>query len=180
MSGGSVRLWLARHGETEWNTVRRFQGATDLPLTDEGRRQAANLGTLLAGRSFDGVWSSDLSRAVETARIAVGDPSVDARLREMDFGELEGAVWDGLPPETQAALVRFDGFEAPGGESIDRLRARVVAFCDGLPAGDHLLVTHGGVVRTLRRECGDDGFPANGEVVTLDWSGRRPFVPGRP
>lgn len=179
MSGDAVRLWLVRHGETEWNTARRFQGSTDLPLNDAGRNQAASLAVALTGRTFDGVWSSDLIRAVETARIAVGEPAVDERLREMDFGEMEGEVWDELPADVQAALVRFDGFEAPGGESIDAFRARVVEFCDALPAGDHLLVTHGGVVRLLRRACGDDGFPGNGEVVTLDWSARCPFPSDR-
>ncbi len=180
MSTGGARLWLARHGETAWNVARRFQGATDLALTDEGRAQAVALRTTLAGRGFAGIWSSDLVRAVETARISAGEPTVDVRLREMDFGELEGAVWDELPAAVQAELVRFDGFEAPGGESVDAFRERVVAFCDALPPGDHLVVTHGGVVRLLRRECGVDGFPANGEIVTLDWTARRPFDPGPP
>lgn len=163
---------LVRHGETPWNAERRFQGWTDVELNDAGRDQARRLGDALSGRSFDAVWSSDLIRATETARIAGYEAVADLRLRELDFGSLEGAVWDQLGPETQAALVIFDDFAAPGGESIEQLRQRVTGFLDALGPGRHLLFTHGGVIRLVARECGFDGFPGHAEVVEVDWTNR--------
>ncbi|MGF1666863.1 MAG: histidine phosphatase family protein [Acidimicrobiia bacterium] len=167
-----VKLWMVRHGETDWNANRRFQGWTDVVLTDTGRDQARRLAESLAGVRFDSVWSSDLSRAVETARLAYSEPKADHRLRELNFGDLEGAVWDDLTPSVQAELAAFDGFTAPGGESIREFKARVLEFLDALPAGDHLVVTHGGVIRMVRRECGSDGFPGHADVVVLDWTNR--------
>ena len=60
-------LYLVRHGETDWNRTHRIQGSTDIPLNDTGRAQARRAGRLLAKRSWDGIYSSPLSRAFETA-----------------------------------------------------------------------------------------------------------------
>lgn len=171
-----VRVWMVRHGETDWNADRRFQGWTDVALNDTGRDQATLLAGALAGVRFDSVWSSDLSRAIETARLAYGEPTADHRLRELNFGDLEGSVWDDLTPLVQAELVAFDGFTAPGGESIAEFKARVIEFLDGLSGGDHLVVTHGGVIRMVTRECGSDGFPGHTGVVVLDWTNRTRVV----
>lgn len=171
-----VRVWMVRHGETDWNANRRFQGWTDVALTDTGRDQATMLAESLAGVQFDSVWSSDLSRAIETARLAYGEPTTDRRLRELNFGDLEGSVWDELTASVQAELVAFDGFTAPGGESIAEFKARVIEFLDALPGGDHLVVTHGGVIRMVTRECGSDGFPGHADVVVLDWTNRARVV----
>jgi 2,3-bisphosphoglycerate-dependent phosphoglycerate mutase len=173
-----VTLWMVRHGETAWNANRRFQGWTDVGLTEAGQVQALQLAESLSSRRFDAVWSSDLSRAVETARLAYGEPVSDARLRELNFGDLEGAVWDDLTPRMRADLVGFDTFVAPGGESIVEFKSRVIEFLDGLAAGDHLVVTHGGVIRMLARECGSDGFPGHTDVMVLDWSNRVRLIDG--
>jgi probable phosphoglycerate mutase len=101
------------------------------------------------------VWSSDLRRAVETARLVAGEPAIDARLRELDFGDLEGLKWDECARSQRDALRRFEGFIAPGGESVEQLRKRVHAFLTEIQMGIHLLVTHGGVIRLLMRERGD-------------------------
>jgi 2,3-bisphosphoglycerate-dependent phosphoglycerate mutase len=163
---------MVRHGETDWNANRRFQGWTDVALTDVGRAQATMLAESLVGLRFHSVWSSDLTRAVETARLAYGEPVADHRLRELNFGDLEGSVWEDLTPSLRAELVAFDGFAAPGGESMGEFKARIVEFLDALPAGDHLVVTHGGVIRMVTRECGSDGFPGHADVVMLDWTNR--------
>ncbi len=164
-----VRLWLVRHGETEWNAQRRFQSRTDLPLNETGRRQAARLAARLQGTAFTEVWSSDLARAVETARLAWGRPLRDVRLREIDLGDLEGRRWSDLDPEIQEALARFEGFVAPGGESYDQFRARVLSWVEERESGDHLVVTHGGVIRLLLRTFGlPDPFPAPGSLTVLD------------
>ncbi len=170
---GHRELWLVRHGETPASRGRSLAGWTDVPLTGHGEDQASALRPLLAGERFDGVWSSDLRRAVTTARLAWGEPRRDERLREMSFGELEGLPWETLEPRVQESLVRFEGFEAPGGESFDALRARVLSFVDNLGPGRHLLFTHGGVVRLLSREVGEDHFVPTGTLLVVDWEARR-------
>lgn len=173
----SVIVWLVRHGETDWNAEGRFQGWTDVPLNATGRSQADRLGDMLAALSFDGVWSSDLIRAVETARIAVGEPSIDARLRELEFGNIEGTAWSELDADLRADLKDFDTFQAPGGESAAGFFERVFEFFDDLPPGVHIVFAHGGVIRAVSRECGSDGFPSHTDVVQVDWTRRLSLDP---
>jgi len=172
-SNGHRELWLVRHGETPASRGRTLAGWADVPLTEHGEDQASALRPLLAGERFEGVWSSDLRRAVATARLAWGEPQQDARLREMGFGSLEGRLWASLEPQVEEALARFEGFAAPGGETFGDLRARVLSFLGGLPAGRHLVFTHGGVVRLLSREVGEDYFVPTGTLLVLDWDARR-------
>ena len=166
-------LWLVRHGETPASRERTLAGWSDVPLTERGEAQAAALRPVFADERFDGVWSSDLVRAVTTARLAWGEPSQDRRLRELSFGELEGADYMTMDPRVQEGLKRFEGFAAPGGESFDELRARVMSFVDELPPGRHALFTHGGVVRLLARELGEDRFVPTGTLLVVDWDARR-------
>jgi len=91
----------------------------------------------------------------------------------MGFGSLEGRLWASLEPQVEEALARFEGFAAPGGETFGDLRARVLSFLGGLPAGRHLVFTHGGVVRLLSREVGEDYFVPTGTLLVLDWDARR-------
>lgn len=119
--------------------------------------------------SFVGRWSSDLLRATETARLAVGSTATDPRLRELNFGHLEGKTWDECPADVKESLLRFDGFTAPGGESVSELRTRVLEFVGELSDGDHVLFTHGGVVRILLREVCRDVRVAPGDVVRVRW-----------
>jgi len=167
-------LWLVRHGETPASKGRTLAGWADVPLTDHGEAQAAALRPVLEGERFDGVWSSDLRRAVRTAVLAfAGAARPDARLREMSFGTLEGQAWETLDEKWQSALVRFEGFEPPGGETFDDLRRRVFGFVEALAPGRHLLFTHGGVVRLLSREVGADEFVSTGTLLAIDWDARR-------
>jgi probable phosphoglycerate mutase len=152
----SLKLWLVRHGATDWSDADRLNGWTDVPLNEPGSRQARSLTEGLARRRFTGVWSSDLVRATETARLAAREAVGDSRLRELNFGRLEGSRWDECPPEVRGALLASDGFRAPGGESVAELRSRVFGFLDTLAGGEHLVFTHGGVIRLLLREAGRD------------------------
>jgi len=170
---GHRELWLVRHGETPASRGRTLAGWEDVPLTAHGMEQASALRPVLAGERFDGVWSSDLRRAVTTARLAWGEPRQDERLREMSFGSLEGQPWETLEPGLQEGLVRFEGFAAPQGETFDDLRSRVLSFVDGLCPGRHVLFTHGGVVRLLSREVGEDHFVPTGTLLVVDWDARR-------
>jgi probable phosphoglycerate mutase len=171
---GHRELWLVRHGETPASRGRRLAGWADVPLTERGEEQALALRPLLQGERFDGVWCSDLQRALRTARLAFGhEPTTDRRLREMSFGQLEGVPWESLEKRWREAMARFAGFEPPGGETFEALRERVLSFVDSLPPGRHLVFTHGGVLRLLSREVGEDQFVPTGSLLVVDWEARR-------
>lgn len=154
------RLVLLRHGQTEWNDSRRAQGHIDIPLDDVGRAQAAAAAPYFAGLALAGIWSSDLSRALETAEIVGAAAGLavkpDARLREFSLGEAQGLTW----PE---AVERFPGLprtldpgvaadHVPGAETCDDVAARIVpALTEILGSLDEgeagLVVSHGACLR---------------------------------
>lgn len=162
----NVKISVVRHGRTTFGARGLLCGWSDPPLDDEGRAQAQEIASALESSAFTDIWSSDLLRARETASIiAVAEPRIDARLRELDFGELEGKRFEDCRPEIQAELIAFDGFQAPDGESVASLDRRVRAFLAELPHGHHLIVTHGGVIRLLSRAWGRDRFVGSCDVV---------------
>jgi probable phosphoglycerate mutase len=163
-----VELWLVRHGETLWNREGKLLGWTDLPLTPEGEAQARALKGLLPPLP---AYSSDLLRARRTAELAGFRPEATWALREIHFGALEGAPWEALEPAYKEALLRFQGFHPPGGESLDDFQERVFRFLEGLKA-PALLFTHGGVVRAALRALGEDGLVPPGSVLVVDWPRR--------
>jgi probable phosphoglycerate mutase len=170
----TTRLWLVRHGATDWSEAGRFSGWTDVALNELGRRQSERLRERLRVMEFDGIWSSDLLRATETARLAAaGAAALDRRLREIDFGTLEGLTWAECPAHVREALIGFEGFEAPGGESVRHLTDRVLKFVDGLSHGDHLVFTHGGVIRVLSRGADRDVNVPPGGLVRLSRGDRQ-------
>lgn len=148
-----MEIALVRHGETEWNRLGKMQGHRDIPLNERGVLQAERLAERLASESWDGVYSSDLSRAAMTAeRVArrAGVPSVrlDARLRERHFGKLEGAATAKRPEAPGPA------WPAYGAESDDELFARAQSFLAelaGRGGGRFVVVTHGGWIRCVFR-----------------------------
>lgn len=172
-STGIVELWLVRHGETTRSVARRVAGWSDPPLTPLGRREAAALAERLRPVEFDSVWASDLVRALETARLAWGEPVPDRRLRELNFGDLEGLPFAEVDEATREAVLRFREFEAPGGESLDDLERRLESFLASLPPGRHLLFVHGGVIRALTRRLGLDRFVPTGTLVAVDWTNHK-------
>ena len=157
-----------RHGETPWNREGRLLGWTDLPLTPEGEAQARALKGLLPPLPAQ---SSDLRRALLTAELAGFCPEATRALREIHFGALEGALWEALDPVHKEALLRFQGFRPPGGESLESFQERVFRFLEGLRA-PALLFTHGGVMRAVLRALGEDGFVPPGSVLVVDWPRR--------
>ena len=92
-AGGSLRLYIARHGETDWNVQHRLQGWTDRPLDETGRKQAIDLAESLKGVHIDAIYSSTLSRSRDTARTVAGKAltvkSLDG-LRERNYGHFQG------------------------------------------------------------------------------------------
>ena len=153
-------ILLARHGETDWNSERRWQGHADRPLNEVGREQARALAETLTDRAVDVVYSSDLLRAHETALIVgerLGLPvGVDAGLREVDVGDWSGRVHseiEGLDPDGYRRW-REGGKGWAGGESYEEMGERVVAAVLRLaarhPGETVLIVTHGGSIRACR------------------------------
>jgi broad specificity phosphatase PhoE len=166
--GRPRELVLARHGETEWSRTGRHTGRTDVPLTDEGRRQAELLGASLAGRRVGSVLTSPLSRAAETCRLA-GFPDNETRdeLVEWDYGEYEGRTTADIRAERPNWFLWRDG--CPGGEVAAEVGARV----DGLIAdlrgaeGGVALFAHGHVLRVLAARWLGLG-PESGALLALD------------
>ncbi|HEV2956097.1 MAG TPA: histidine phosphatase family protein [Xanthobacteraceae bacterium] len=160
-------LYYVRHGETDWNVEGRLQGRLDPALNDAGRRQAAVCADILRdlirrdGRSpLDyGYVASPLQRARQTVEImraalglAPGDYRVDARLREIGFGEWEGLTFREVRSRAPQALAARErdkwAFVPPGGESYAQVALRMREWYDAL-AGDTVVVAHGGTARAL-------------------------------
>lgn len=174
-AGGGTAVVLIRHARTLWNADRRFLGRTDIPLDEEGRRQAAALAARLQLRDFE-LYTSPLSRAAETAA-ALGSATRIEALAELDQGELEGL--DG-----PRAFSRFPDFFAhwardpetaptPGGETLGQLQRRAWAAVEELASrhrgGTVVAVSHQMVASAL-------GCAASGEPLTAWRDHRLPHV----
>ncbi|MEO8290914.1 MAG: histidine phosphatase family protein [Gaiellaceae bacterium] len=155
----STTVYLARHGESDWNVERRWQGHIDRPLTEEGRRQAEALGARLAEIELDAVYASDLRRAWETAEAVAQRHGLEVtrlpELREVNVGS-----WGGLTRDESAAQFpeAFERWRSGGqgwddGETYEEMAERVVAALQRLasehPAGRILVVSHGGPIRAV-------------------------------
>lgn len=159
-SAGS--LLLLRHGQSEWNAVQRWQGVADTDLSELGRTQARFVGSVLAARglTFAGPWSSDLSRAAETAALlaevlGIGPVRHDPRLREADVGEWQGLTSDEIARDWPGYLEARR--RPPGFEPFDAVVARVVPALQAIAADADrpaLVVAHSGVIRTIVHHLG--------------------------
>lgn len=143
-------LW--RHGQTTYNAERRFQGQSDVPLNDVGRQQAARASRYLAAMKPDAIFSSDLSRAAETAEILsrlVGLPvQLDKDLRERGGGSWEGKTAEEIRahfPDAFASWAPADGETASA--VADRASLAMERIADSLPGGSlAVVVAHGGAL----------------------------------
>ena len=154
------RLYIVRHGETEWNAQGRIQGHTDVDLSDHGRQQARAIAQRLSGVNFDVIYSSDLSRSRETAQIILGQRPTSLhstdRLREFHKGVFEGLTvheyMRRYPDQYQASLVNDLDFAPTGGETIRQTSARMAGFVSDLKKRHQdetvLVVGHGGSLRS--------------------------------
>jgi broad specificity phosphatase PhoE len=146
-----TRLFLVRHGETEWSASGRHTGWTDIPLNENGIEQAERLGERLVGYTFAHVVSSPLSRAHDTCRIGgLADVAVvDPDLREWDYGEFEGRTTDEIRRELpgwtiwSAQITRGESVDDVG-RRVDRVMAKVLAV-----DGDVAIFGHGHALRIL-------------------------------
>ncbi|HKF13812.1 MAG TPA: histidine phosphatase family protein [Gaiellaceae bacterium] len=155
----TTTILLARHGESDWNRTKRWQGWADRPLTDRGRDQARELAARLADTELDAVYASDLQRARETAEIAAGTKNLTVHttpdLREVDVGSWSGLTRpeaeERFPDQYARWLEGGEGWE--DGETYEQLGERVVKALNDIAvkhdSGRVLLVAHGGTIRAI-------------------------------
>ncbi|NMP20954.1 histidine phosphatase family protein [Sulfobacillus harzensis] len=191
-----ARIYLARHGETDWNRLGRFMGQQDIPLNARGKSQAQELGERLYGVGFGACFTSDLTRAQQTAEIVLESLGSDlVPVRDVRFREIDGGRFEGLTREEQKASYphEFQVREAaksqggdqripfPGGESFSEMVSRALGGLDDIARlearGPVLVVTHGGVIQAvlshilhLTRDSLDRMTIANGRATIVDWS----------
>ncbi len=156
-----THLYLIRHGQTEWNLAGRYQGQSDVPLSQKGLEQARSLAKFFPARQLDVIYSSDLQRAVSTAEAVAERFSLQVQtrreLRELNFGAWEGLSYEQIVKEWPDALRDFfahpDVLHIPEGESFPALQARAVACIRSIVQenkGKSIAVfSHGAILRTI-------------------------------
>jgi len=190
-----MRLYLIRHGQTDWNRQKRYCGQTDLPMNETGRKQAKNLRERFKNVAIDYLYCSDLKRAKETAEIAFPDWRtkiiVSPHIRELDFGEWEGRKYEEILAKDEKAYRAWLDNPAlstpPRGESLSSLEHRVKAFLQSLvdkfKDETVAVVTHSGPIRVTL--CDALGIPLNffwriaansAGVSIIEYSNGTPFV----
>lgn len=183
----TTQVLFIRHGETDWNRIKRIQGHIDIPLAASGFAQAAQLADRLAqeaktGARMDAVYSSDLQRAQQTARpfahaLGLG-VQLTQGLRERWYGEFEGHDSDEIrakfPVEFDAWQSRDRNFQPPGGESqqafYDRVIGTVAPIVAAHPGGRIACVAHGGVLDCIYRFASGAGLDGARDWVLLNAS----------
>jgi broad specificity phosphatase PhoE len=146
-----VKLFAIRHGETAWSLSGQHTGTTDIPLTDNGCRQAERMRPVLAREVFELVLCSPMQRARETCKLAgLGErASIDPDLVEWNYGQYEGLTPRQIRKSAPGWLIFRDG--CPGGEAPEQVAARVDRVIGRSRAGDGniALFAHGHVLRVL-------------------------------
>ena len=185
MASAATTALLVRHGLTDWNATQRAQGNADVELNAAGRRQADEVAERLAGMPLSAVYSSDLRRALDTARPVAArhglEVVVDPAWREIHQGEWEGLSGDEIAsrwPELRGPARHY--VRRPGGEAPDEVAARALAglrrIVERHPGDAVAVVTHGGTIRwvvAVARGYGVRGSArirgvANGGIVALE------------
>lgn len=152
-----MKLYLIRHGQTEWNITGRIQGKTDTALNETGIYQAELLSQAMAGHSIEAVYASPLRRAYDTACVVAAKKGLKVtpieELREVDFGLWEGLTWNEINERYPADFAAWDASPVrntpTGGEKKESSRGRCRAAMEhilGSAEGDVAIVAHGGIL----------------------------------
>lgn len=156
-----TKMLLVRHGETIWNHTCRYQGHTDIELSETGRKQAKLLAAELKKEKVKAVYSSDLKRAYETASILASlhnlPVQVTEQLREINFGEWEGLTYQEIMEKYKdlaSEWYQYPGkVRLPGGENFEELKGRAYSAALDLmyqnDPGTIIVVAHGGTIRAI-------------------------------
>jgi alpha-ribazole phosphatase len=190
-----MRLYLIRHGETDYNRNKRYCGHTDLPLNETGRKQVKGLRERFRNIKINFLYCSDLSRAKETAEIAFPDwkagINFSSLIRELDFGEWEGLTYEEIIARDEKAYKLWLENPAlstpPNGESLSSLQNRVKQFLQEIVGKFRdetvAVVTHSGPIRVIL--CDALGIPSNffwriavnsAGVSIIEYFDRKPLV----
>jgi probable phosphoglycerate mutase len=177
-----TQILLVRHGETDWNKAQRLQGHIDIGLNEQGIIQAKLLGSALAQEKIDIAYSSDLSRALDTANTITAHHDVptfiDANLRERCYGEIQGMTYQEieqqLPDNHRAWHSRNPDFQPLGGETLRQFYERVTTSIERI-AKNHLgqvilIVAHGGVLDCMYRHATQMDITEKRKVELLNTS----------
>ena len=156
-----MKLYLTRHGQTDWNTAGRYQGQSDTPLNETGLRQAEQIAKRLSKETIHAIYSSDLSRAANTAQSIADFHALeikkDSRWRELSFGDWEGMTYQEMSassPELFEAWTKDPlTISTPNGETLAQLAKRVKAAFNEIKR-EHkdqtvLVVAHSGSLQSL-------------------------------
>jgi alpha-ribazole phosphatase len=183
-----THLCLIRHGQTNWNVQGRYTGQSDIPLNGTGKIQAKSLIPQLQNRQIDAIFSSDLLRASETARI-ISDyfqipVQLDSRLREINQGVWEGQHLDDIKLKYneiwQQRETNPHNVRPPGGETLSEVSTRVITAIEEIaskyPDGAVLIISHGLAIALILCKIKDipmeqayDLIPSNTEPIWIDW-----------
>jgi len=156
-----MKLYLIRHGETDWNKLEKCQGVSYIPLNTNGIRQAKDLAYSLRDEELSAIYSSDLSRAITTAKEVAkyhpADVKIDERFREMDQGEFEGLEFRNLREKYGKIKKKWrdepETLRLPGGETLTEVQERAWNGINNLlnlyNEGSVLLVSHNMTIITL-------------------------------
>lgn len=182
-----MKIYLIRHGQTDWNVEGKIQGSTDIPLNETGRKQAACLARGMEKRPVVQIFSSYLKRAVETAA-AIGrsqhvDVDVIRGLEEVGFGEWEGLTWPEIekryPKEYERWWLNPVDVAPPGGERQEDIYRRLAHVTEAILAqahGDLAIVSHGAILAYLveylmrNHPMEEEIIVGNASISTLEYS----------
>ncbi len=188
-----MNVILMRHGQTEWNTLHKYQGHTDITLNDFGREQARRVASFLReNERVEAIYCSDLSRGRETAEIIARELQLpvktDIRWREISFGHWEGLtfneVYEQYPKEFDDWYKNTLHLKVPGGESFAELLERALPALAEMAvqhSGTVLVVSDGGLIKTMLNHLHSgnglwDTYLDPGSMSYLEWQGDT-FVP---
>lgn len=156
-----TKVVFIRHGQTEWNVAGRFQGQSDIELTDEGKQQAELLAENFPVERIDAVYSSDLKRAMFTAKTVADKFGLTVQpekaFRELSFGDYEGLTYKEIAARDAKCLECFwtrpDLLHFPGGETFEQVQQRAIQRLKEILSvndGKHIIIAaHGAVLRTI-------------------------------
>ena len=147
-----MKLFLIRHGQTVTNLEKRWTGQSDVALTEQGRWEAEQIRPILAGISFDRVYSSDLSRAVDTQKLALPGALAEQTplLREFDVGTLTGLPYDQVPPPQNGKRNYADYGGESNEEVCDRIR-KFLKILEADPCKNVAAFVHNGIMNCMLR-----------------------------
>ena len=156
-----TKIILLRHGETEWNRLGKYQGQSDIALSEKGRCQAQTLAAHFPVRTLQAAYASDLQRAMETARVATSSfgctVTAEPRLREVNFGDWEGLTYAEINEKWPNALNQFFSdttkITIPNGESFETLKQRsdvaINKILEKHKKETVVVVAHGATIRAM-------------------------------